>query len=194
MYAVEKIDYQGLVNQMASVGMKEMSEVLFKKLGELDPPKMKNEVIYFWNSLFNAAKSNDGVWLWLCTAPHIRRFAPPEAEFHTMPCFASDLPLPIIGGPDDEPFQPSEGPKQYSAEPTEGNLLEQAAMLDAHLRIEGEENPTNRCKTVEEYVATFYYSGTGQMSAQVQLTEVGFHALATHQGIDYLMKTYPPRR
>jgi len=65
-------------------------------------------------------------------------------------------------------------------------------MLNARLRVEGEKNPDNRCKTFQEYVATFYYSGTGQMMAQVQLTEAGFHALATREGIDHLMTTYPP--
>lgn len=192
MHTVEQVDYHGLVGQMASVRMDGMADVLFEKLGKLGQPKTKNEIRYFWAALFNAARSNDGVWLWLCTTPHIRQFAPPEAEFHTMPQFARDISLPVIGGPDDEPYQPSEGPKQYSVEPSEENFREQAAMLDARLRVEGEENPDNRCKTVQEYVATFYYSGTGQMLAQVQLTEAGFHALATREGIDYLMTTYPP--
>lgn len=191
MYPVEQIDYRGLVGQMAAAGMDGMADVLFGKLGELGQPKAKNEISYFWAALFNAAKSNDGVWLWLCTAPRIRQFAPPEAEFHTMPQFVNDIPLPVIGGPDDEPCQPSEGLKQYSAETTEENFREQAVMLDVRLRVEGEKNPTNCCKT-EEYVETFYHSGTGQMMAQVQLTEAGFHALATCEGIDYLMKTYPP--
>lgn len=194
MYAVEQVDYRGLVSQMASVGMDGMADMLFGKLGELGQPKTKNEIRYFWAALFNAAKSNDGVWLWLSTAPHIRQFASPEAEFHTMPQFASDIPLPVIGGPDDEPYQPSEGPKQYSAEPSEENFREQTAMLDARLRVEGEKNPTNRCKTIQEYVATFYHSGTGQIMAQVQFTESGFHALATREGVDYLMTTYPPVR
>lgn len=191
---VEQIDYQDLVGQMASAGLDGMADVLSGRLGELGQPKTKNEIRYFWAALFNTAKSNDGVWLWLSTAPHIRQFAPPEAEFHTMPQFARDIPLPVIDGPDDEPYQPSEGPKQYSAEPTEANFRDQAAMLDARLRVDGEKNPTNRCKTVQDYVGTFYYSGTGQMMAQVQLTEAGFHALATRKGIDYLMTTYPPAR
>lgn len=191
MCAVEQIDYPSLVGQMVSVGMDGMADVLFGKLGELGQPKTKNEIRYFWAALFNAAKSNDGVWLWLCTAPRIRQFAPPEAEFHTMPQFARDIPLPVINGPDDEPYQPSEGPKQYSAEPTEENFREQVAMLDARLRVDGEK-PDNHCKTVQEYVKTFYHSGTGQMMAQVQLTEAGFHALATREGIDYLMKTSQP--
>lgn len=194
MYVVEQIDHSGLVGQMASVGMDGMADVLFGKLRELGQPKTKNELCYFWASLFNAAKANDAVWLWLCTAPHIRQFAPPEAEFHIMPQFVSDVPLPpVIGGPDDEPYQPRTWSRNYSAEPTEENFREQATALDTHLRAEGEKNPDNRCQTIQSYVATFYYSGTGQMMVQVQLTEAGFHALATREGINYLMATYPPR-
>ena len=80
MYAVEQIDYRGLVDQMASVGMDGMADVLFGKLGKLGLPKTKNEIRYFWAALFNAAKANDVVWLWLCTAPHIRQFAPPDCS------------------------------------------------------------------------------------------------------------------
>jgi len=192
MTAVEQIDYASLVTEMAAVGMDGMSEVLFKKLNELGQPKTKNEIRYFWSALFNASRANDAVWLWLCTAPHIRQFAPAEAKFNAIPQFASDIPLPVIGGPDDEPFEPSERPKQYPAEPTEENFREQAVMLDARLRVEGEKNPENRCKTIQEYVATFYGSGSGQIMAQVQLAEAGFHALATREGINYLMRTYPP--
>ena len=191
-FAVQQVDYPSLVSQMATAGIEGMGDVLFAKLGALGEPKFRNEIRYFWAALFNAAKANDVVWLWLCTAPHIRQFAPPEAQHHTLPQFASDISLPVIGGPDDEPFQAIERVKQYSAESTDENFLEQAAALDAHLRDEGQKRPSVRCKTIEQYVETFYYSGTGQMMAQVQLTEAGFHALATREGISYLMATYPP--
>lgn len=194
MSQVQEVDYQGLVGDMAKAGMNNMADVLSEKLSRLPKPKTKNEVHYFWAALFNAAKAHDVVWLWLCTAPHIRHFAPLEAKFHAMPHFVSDMPLPVINGPDDEPLQPSQGPKQYPAEPTEENFREQAAMLDARLRVEGEKNPDNPCKNVREYVESFYSSGTGKMLASIQMTEAGFHALATDAGIMYLRKTYPPEQ
>lgn len=191
MHAVEQIDYPGLIGEMAEAGMKGMPDVLFGKLGELGQPKTRNEVRYFWAALFNAARTNDPVWVWLCRAPHIRNFAPPEAEAHVMPVFMSNIPLPVIGGPDDAPYQPSEQPKQWPVEPTEENFREQVEVLDAYLRAEGEKNPDNFCKTIRDYVASFYHSGTGQMMTQIQLTEAGFHALATREGLDWLMKMYP---
>lgn len=172
---------------MASAGLDGMANVLVEVFSELGTPQTKNEVSYFWAALFNAARTNNLVWTWLCTRPHIRKFAPPKAKFHTVPQLAGNIPLPAIGGPDDEPYQPSERQKQYSAEPTEANFRKQAAVLDALLQAEEGE-----IKNIREYVASFYYSGTGKIVAQTQLMEAGFHALATRQGIDYLMKTYPP--
>lgn len=195
MYVVEQIDYRGLVRQMAAAGIDGMADVLFGKLGEIGQPKTQNEIRYFWVALFNAAKANDAVWLWLCTAPHIRHFAPAEAKAgHVFPQFAEDMGLPAIGGTDDEPFQPSERPKQYSAEPTLENLQDQATALDACLREEGKKNPSNRYKSIEEYVVSFYYSGTGRLCARVDLAEDGYHALATSEGIKWLMETYPPQQ
>jgi len=194
MSQVTETDYESLARDMAQAGMDNMADVLSEKLRRLPKPKTKNEVRYFWAALFNAAKAHDAVWLWLCTAPHIRHFAPPEAKFRCMPQFVSDIPLPVINGPDDEPLQPSQGPKQYPDAPTEENFREQAVMLDARLRVEGEKNPDNHCKNVREYVESFYFSGTGKILASIQMTEAGFRALATDAGIRYLMETYPPEQ
>lgn len=193
-YAVQKFDYAGLVERMFEAGIDKMAEVLNSALAGLPKPQWENEKTYFWYSLFNAAREQDAVWLWLSTAPHIRQFAPPEvAAGHVYPQFASDLELPVIGGPDDQPAEKPKMPKQWSDEPTTENFRQQAEALDAFLQAEGQKNPSNACKTVADYVASFYYSGTGQMMARVQLTEAGYHALATQEGIRWLMETYPPK-
>ena len=191
---VMELNYQDLVLEMAKAHIPDMEDVLSAKLKEIGQPKTKNEVRYFWGALFNAARVSGIVWVWLCTAPHIRRFAPSEAQLHIMPQFAGDIPLPVIGGPDDEPYQASEGPKQYPAEPTEENFREQTEVLDEYLREEAKKDPESRCKDAQGYVKTFYYSGTATMMASVQLIESGLNALATEAGLDYLRKTYPPKK
>ena len=189
---VKEVDYSALVTEMAEVGADNMGDVVFAKLHELGSPKWKNEIRFFWASLFNAAKVSDVVWLWLCVAPHIRRFGPYNPTNTVFPERVGDMPLPEIGGPDDELFEPTERPKQWSSELTEENFREQAEALDEFLRVEGEKNPENRCRNIEGYVSTFCHSGTGQMCAQMQLVEAGFHALATREGIDWLVANYPP--
>lgn len=192
-YAVQEFDYAGLVGQMADAGMERMASVLNEALAELPQPQWESEKQYFWLSLFNAAREQDAVWLWLCTQPHIRSFSPPAAKAgHVFPHFAEDMDRPVIGGPDDRPARKPALPRQWPAEPTERNFREQAADLDAFLRAEGKKNPSNRCKSAAEYVASFFYSGSGQIMAQVQLTEAGLHALATREGIKWLKETYPP--
>ncbi len=187
---VQEVDYPALVVEMAAVGTGNMGDVVFAKLREIGSPKWKNEIRYFWTALFNAARESDVVWLWLCTAPHIRRFGPYNPTNTVFPERVDTMPLPEIGGPDDESFEPTERPKQWSSEPTEDNFREQAEALDEFLRAEGEKNPQNQCKSVADYVATFQNSGTGQMMARVQLMENGFHALATDEGISWLIANY----
>jgi hypothetical protein len=195
VYAVQQIDYEGLVASMAHAGFGEngMADVLAEQLGAIGKPQWENEIIYFWKALFNAARSNDAVWLWLMAQPHIRKFGQPGSEFHTSGQFVDNWGLPEIGGPNDQPYtEPTEKKEKFSAEPTEENFRTQAEHLDAYLRAEGEKNPGNACKTIAEYVASFYYSGTGRIHAQIQLIEGGYHALADEKGIEWLMATYPP--
>ncbi len=195
VFAVQQVDYEGLVAQMVQAGFGEdgMAKVLVEQLGKIGKPEWNNEIIYFWKALFNASRKNDAVWLWLSAQPHIRNFGTPGSDVYVFSQFTGEWELPEIGGPDDKPYQVSEekGTK-FPGEPTEGNFVAQAEHLDACLRAQAEKNPDNRCKNIAEYVATFYYSGTGQISARIQLVEGGYHALATDEGIRWLMNTYPP--
>lgn len=191
MRKVEQVDYMKLVADMAAAGMG-MEEVLNAQTRELGKPETKNEALYFWRALFNASRQNDAVWLFLMNLPQVRHIAPPEAQLHTSGIFVSELPLPVIGGEDDEPFVKAEGPKRWPAEPTEQNFIEQAAVLDSYLEEAGKECPENRCKSVAEYVETWWYSGTGRMEAAMQLFEGGYLALASDAGLEWLRATYPP--
>ena len=191
-YLVERLDYPAIVEKLAKAGLNGMAAVVVGQLAKLDKPKWANELTFFWRSLYNAARTNDLVWFWLMTQPDIRNFAPTGAEHYTMPGLAPEAKLPLIGGIDDTPYEPTDGPKQWSTEPTEENLREQAIALDAFFRADVEKRPGKLFKCVDDYVATFYYSGTGKILARTQLTEVGFRALATEAGVQYLMDTYPP--
>jgi hypothetical protein len=191
-YPVETIDYSALVASMAAKGLDGMADVIAEQLGKLGKPVWANETTFFWRSLYNASRANDMVWLWLVTQPHVRNFSPAGAERYAMPGLAPEAKLPLIGGIDDTPYEARERPKQWPDDPTEGNLREQAVALDAYLKAEAESRPSNHCKCIDDYVATFYYSGSGQMLARTQLIESGFHALATEEGLRYLMETYPP--
>lgn len=71
-YPVEVFNYAGLVEEMSQAGFEKMGEVLSHSLHNLPKAKWVNEKDYFWKSLFNAARSNDMVWLWLATQPYIR--------------------------------------------------------------------------------------------------------------------------
>lgn len=186
--AVQDVDYSTLVHKMDEAGIPGMADVLANTFEDLGSPKWQNELRYFWTALFNAAKEREIVWLWLCTQPQLEQFHPVSTVYATL---APDLPLPEIGGPDDKPFVPAERPKQWPSESTEENLRQQAEALDSYLRAEGERKPENRCKSISDYVNSFRNSGTGQMSAQMQLSSAGYHALATPEGIDWLISNYP---
>jgi hypothetical protein len=80
----------------------------------------------------------------------------------------------------------------WPAEPTPENFRKQAEALDAFLQAEAEKNPANSCKEIQEFVGTFYYSGSAQMHAQLILSNTGYHALADLKGIQWLRDTYPP--
>ena len=185
MHKVMKVSYRELVQRMIAAGLDGMGQVLIGQLDELGQPETKNEVRYFWAAFHNAVLETEdqSVWLWLVNSPHVRHFA--------TNC-GGPMELPEIGGPDDEPYVPTEGLKQWAAEPTEQNFIEQAAAFDNLLEEAGKENPENQCKTIAEYVSTWWHSSTGRMEAHVELVEGGFHALATQQGLDWLMATYPP--
>lgn len=82
--------------------------------------------------------------------------------------------------------------QQWPMEPTLENFQAQAEYLNTFLRVEAEKNPSNVCKSIQEYVETFYWSGTAQMHARMQLSQSGYHALASLEGIQWLRETYPP--
>jgi hypothetical protein len=60
----------------------------------------------------------------------------------------------------------------------------------AKAEAEGRGEEVN-CRTVPEYVATFYFSGTAGIQAQLQLENLGLKILATPEGIEYLRKRFP---
>ncbi len=193
MHAVQEFDYAELVVKMADVGMTGMAEVIAGTLSTLPRPEWENERTYFWTALFNAARANDGVWLWLCAQPHIRHFAPKTSFVH--PQMVNDMELPEIGGSEDKRLDETEiePPKQWPVEPIEENFLTQAEALDQEIKIQTAICPERASvTTIQEYVAGWYHSGTGRMMAQVQLAELGLHALATPEGIDFLREAYPP--
>lgn len=192
-YAVQELDYPDIIRRMAEADFQGMEEVLKAVLKALPKPHWQSEQRYFWIALFNAARENDLVWMWLMSQPHIRHFGPPGSMFHTSGRFCPVVELPEIGGVGDEwVVQGAKLPKRWPAEPTEENFRAQAAALDAKLRELGRKNPENVCKTVAQYVASFYFSGSGQGVARILLMEAGFLALATPKGIQWLMTTYPP--
>ena len=169
---------------MAAAGLDGMASVVAEQIKNLGKPMWANEIPFFWRSLYNAARSNDTVWLWLITQPHVRKFAPAGGEHCAMAALAPEAKLPLIGGIDDTPHEPTERPKEWSEEPTEENFREQAAALDALLK--------KQAQGIDGYVTNFYYSGSGQGLARTQLIECGFYALATEEGLRYLMENYPP--
>ena len=77
--------------------------------------------------------------------------------------------------------------KQWPAEPTEEKFSEQAEALDEFLKAESKEDPTAKCKSATEFVDTFRNIGSGQMAAQMMLKANGFNALATLEGIQWLI-------
>jgi len=185
MRKVEQVNYADLVRRMYEAGFGEgMDGVLKAQLLELGHPETKNEAGFFWASLNNAihrdgSEGANQVWLWLQGTPFIRHFAGDR-----------EMDVPVIGGEDDGPWEPIDK-NIWPAEETEDNFVTQAAALDNLLQEEGKKNPKNRCKTIGQYVATWYHSGTGRMMAQIQLIEGGYLALASQKGLDWLMATYP---
>lgn len=192
-YLVETFDYTGLVEKMADAGIKKMDEVLNKAFASLSKPKWEREKEYFWKALFNAARKEDTVWLWLATQPQLAQYDPSRG-LHTSGRFVNLWSLPEIGGPGDQLAQEARLPKQWSPKPTEANFLEQTEAFNQSLLTKEEKHPGNKCKTVWDYVATFYHSGSAQMSAKMQLAAAGFRALATQKGIEWLMKEYSPEK
>lgn len=190
---VKDVDYKKLVEKMNEFEFLGMDIPLSAQLLELGTPSWENEITYFWKALFNAARENDKVWAWLATRPFIRIFDPSEGV-HVSGQFVEPWALPEIGGPDDKPFKKKDPPLQWPAEPTIKNFLVQCQQLDARLQAEALNNPNNRCKNIQEYVATFFYSETARTDAQIQITELGYHALATIEGIQWLMDQYPPQK
>ncbi len=192
-FAVQRVDYAALVSAMAEAGLEGMGEVLNDQLTELPKPKWKSEPVYFWGALFNAARENDLVWLWLGTTPHIRHFASAQAQMHTTGRVVDAVELPEIGADGDEWIVDTpKPPKQWPSEPTEENFLAQAAALDKYLIDEGKKNPRNRCQTLKEFVATFYHSGSAQMNSRTMMFEGGYHAFACPEGTQWLRENYPP--
>lgn len=187
MVKVQEFDYAGLAQRMAAVDMSQYSAILNQALAELGSPQYETERTYFWRALANttrhqaAENGHHQVWLWLCT--QFPGLNPTEFVF---PQMVPDWELPEIR--DTDPVaKPIELPARMSAEPTEENFRAQADRLQAIL-----DERQGRVRSVREYVDTFRHSGTGQMSAQMQLSREGLLALATQEGIRWLIATYPP--
>jgi hypothetical protein len=190
MYPVQTLDYDGLVKEMAQENSMGMAMILSDALGTLPKPKLAAERDYFWKALHNASRRNLKVWLWLITQlPHLDT----AKGLHTDPYFNADWPLPEIR-PDgeliDKKAEAKAIPPQYPADPTEENFRGQVYVLEQYFRDHAD--PESVCHNVTEYVATFYYRGTAKMHAKQQLAAYGLNALATQEGIEWLMRNYPP--
>lgn len=192
MYPVQAFDYDGLVEKMARVELRDIIAILDKALGELPKPTRVGERDYFWKSLHNASRKNTAVWLWLVNQfPYVDT----GNGLHTDPYFTTDWLLPEIRSDEDlidEEAEAKTRPPQYPSEPTEENFRGQTYVLEQYFRDHSE--PGSRCRNVAEYVETFYYRGTAKWHARQQLATHGLYALATQEGIEWLMRNYPPRR
>lgn len=189
---VQDVDYQDLVKRMAEAGTNGMGEVLMNQLAQIGAPKTINEREYFWYALVNAARQTDIVWLWLVTRPEVQSVVPGEVTDFVHPEMTPVLKLPEVGGPYDKPIEKTEPIRRWPEEPTEENFRQQADALNQYLVDEGAKNPDNGCKTIAQYVASWYWSGTGRMAAGMQLASCGYNALATDQGLDWLRESYKP--
>lgn len=188
-YYVEKIDYHKLVRDMAAAeNLIKMAAVLAKELTKLPKSRTKIQEDYFWKALHNASRKNEKVWLWIISM--YPAYDAGKGRF-TIPSLSVDWRLPIIT-PDSQPATATAAPKQYPPEQTEKNFQEQANVLIQWFK--DNEDPGNRCNNIKEYVATFQGNGTGQVEAMMQLKAYGLNALATPEGVKWLIKTYGTKK
>ena len=195
VFPVQRFNYAALVKKLAQAGQEKMPKVLDSELRELPKADFEAEREYFWKALHNAARQNTAVWLWFVT--QFSQFDTGNG-LHIDPKSTSDWQLPEIdpnGEKIDWEAEAEAEQKNYPSEPTEENFLLQAAALEQYFKENTQ--PEDKCHNINEYVATLAYpggsSGTGKMSAKMQLAAAGFRALATDQGINWLIKNYGPK-
>lgn len=189
MYAVEKIDYDDLVRKLEKA--KDISAYLDEEIFmKLSKPKWQNELFYFWIALAKAARNSDRVYHWFVLQPRFRHLVIEYGSLADWQLSIDRLILPNIGGLDDKPCKEPEEADQSLSKPTKENFQREVNKLDKIIQEQGKKDPGSECTNIQEWVRTLQGSGTGQIDARMLLIELGFNALATTEGILYLIKNY----
>lgn len=197
IYPVETFDYEKLIQQLGAMfwehRFNEMMSLINETMGELTKDsEWNNEGVYFFHSLYNAARKESHVRIWLATQPHLRNWAPENVGS----LFVDEvplLPLPEIGGTNDKRRRDTisiERPKFTSAL-TEENFEAQLEFFKQLIEYPELYNMNFESKSIQEWVNNFRYSGTGKQMAATILTENGCYALGTPEGIAWLIKKVP---
>ena len=184
---LRSFDYNALVEEMAEAGVNRMLEVVTKILMDFPILTYESERVYFWKALCNASRRKDVVWLWIITYNPALDIS---EGLSTSPARIPDWELPELGQDEEELDIEAEAKSlsQCTEITSEENFLRQARELEEWFKKNA--RPASFCHNVREYVDTFRYSGTGKISAKVQLSEGGFLALATDEGIAWLIENY----
>jgi len=183
---LKSFDYDELVNKMAKAGVDRMLEVVTKTLMDFPTLTYESERVYFWKALCNASRKRDIVWLWIIAYNPALDIS---EGLSTNPAFVPDWELPELGQDEDELDIEAEAEFfSQHVEISEENFMKQAQGLEEW--FEKNAKPSSFCHNLKEYVDTFRHSGTGKISAKNQLSEGGFLALATDEGIAWLIENY----